>query len=126
MQHWAEIGYSLYSNFWRTTTSFQRRTTSYDIVRRRIDVETSSCVHWVSGEPHKLVSITPSLAAQQSIHPPIHYLIKRQSCHHIETSQLICRANHLTGFYMMANFSFNELIPGIQHCIKLLKFCFLV
>ena len=23
--------------------------------------------------------------------------------HHIETSQLICTANHLTGFYMMGN-----------------------
>ena len=23
--------------------------------------------------------------------------------HHIETSQLICSANHLTGFYMMGN-----------------------
>ena len=23
--------------------------------------------------------------------------------HHIETSQLICRANQLTGFYMMEN-----------------------
>ena len=32
------------------------------------------------------------------------------SCHHIETSQLICRANQLTGFYMMATLAFNELI----------------
>ena len=31
------------------------------------------------------------------------YLIKRQNYHHIETSQLICRANQLTGFYMMGN-----------------------
>ena len=36
-------------------------------------------------------------------------LIKRQSCHHIETSQLICRANQLTGFYMMTTLAFNEL-----------------
>ena len=36
-------------------------------------------------------------------------LIKRQSCHHTETSQLICRANQLTGFYMMATLAFNEL-----------------
>ena len=36
-------------------------------------------------------------------------LIKRQSFHHTETSQLICRANQLTGFYMMATLSFNEL-----------------
>ena len=34
---------------------------------------------------------------------------KRQSCHHIETSQLVCRANQLTGFYMMATLAFNEL-----------------
>ena len=27
----------------------------------------------------------------------------------IETSQLICRANQLTGFYMMATLAFNEL-----------------
>ena len=32
-------------------------------------------------------------------------LIKRQSCHHIETSQLI-----IDWFYMMATLAFNELI----------------
>ena len=32
-----------------------------------------------------------------------------ESCHHIETSQLICKANQLTGFYMMATLPFNEL-----------------
>ena len=37
-------------------------------------------------------------------------LIKHQSCHHIETSQLICRANQLTGLYMMLTLAFNELI----------------
>ena len=36
-------------------------------------------------------------------------LIKRQSCHHIETSQLICTANQLTGVYMMATVAFTEL-----------------
>ena len=36
-------------------------------------------------------------------------LIKRQSCYHTETSQLICRVNQLTGFYMMATLAFNEL-----------------
>ena len=36
--------------------------------------------------------------------------IKRQHCYHIETSQLISRANQLTGFYMMATLAFNELI----------------
>ena len=37
------------------------------------------------------------------------YLIKPQSCQHIETSQLICFANQLTGFYMMATLAFNDL-----------------
>ena len=37
-------------------------------------------------------------------------LIKRQSCHHIETRQLICSANQLTDFYLMATLAFNELI----------------
>ena len=35
---------------------------------------------------------------------------KRQSCHPIETCQLICR---LTGFYMMATLTFNELIYAL-------------
>ena len=35
--------------------------------------------------------------------------IKRQSCHHIGTSQLVSRANQLTGFYMIATLAFNEL-----------------
>ena len=41
---------------------------------------------------------------------PIKYkLIKRQNCHHIQISQLICSANQLTGFYMMTTLAFNEL-----------------
>ena len=36
-------------------------------------------------------------------------LIKGQSCYHRETSQLICFANHSTGFYMMPVLVFNEL-----------------
>ena len=34
---------------------------------------------------------------------------QKSRCHHIETSQLICSANRLTGFYMMAILAFNEL-----------------
>ena len=44
-----------------------------------------------------------------------HELIKRQSCHHMETSQLIYRANQLTGFYMMATLVFNGLKPKIEN-----------
>ena len=35
--------------------------------------------------------------------------IKCQCCPHIETSQLICTANQLTGFYMRATLAFNGL-----------------
>ena len=35
--------------------------------------------------------------------------MKRQSCHHVETIQLICFANQFTGFYMIATLAFNEL-----------------
>ena len=41
---------------------------------------------------------------------PLFKLIKRLSCHPIETSQLICKANQLSGIYMMATWAFNELI----------------
>ena len=41
---------------------------------------------------------------------PSYQLIKHQSCHHIETTQLICSANHLTDFYMVTTLTFNELI----------------
>ena len=44
----------------------------------------------------------------QEIHFNGDQLIKRQSCYHIENSQLICRANQLTGFYMMTILAFNE------------------
>ena len=37
--------------------------------------------------------------------------MKCQSCHHTETSQLICSANRLTGFCMMATLVFNDLRP---------------
>ena len=36
--------------------------------------------------------------------------IKCQCCPHIETSQLICTANQLTGFYMRETLPFNGLI----------------
>ena len=52
-------------------------------------------------------------------------LIKGQSCHHIETNQLICCTNQLTGVYMMTTLVFNGLIrtykfivPGYRYCIK--------
>ena len=37
------------------------------------------------------------------------YHIKRHSYHHIEIRPLICSANQLTRFYMMATIAFNEL-----------------
>ena len=37
-------------------------------------------------------------------------LIKCQSCRLIETSQLICRANQLIGFYMMATLAFSSIL----------------
>ena len=36
--------------------------------------------------------------------------IKRQSCHHIETTQLTSFANQLIGFSMVATLAFNESI----------------
>ena len=46
--------------------------------------------------------------------------------HHIETGQLICRANQLTGFYMVATLASNELIlfPKDRK-IKNITSCFL-
>ena len=38
--------------------------------------------------------------------------MKRQNCHHIETSQLICSGNQLTGFYMMVTLAFNVLVKN--------------
>ena len=40
---------------------------------------------------------------------------KRQSCRPIETSQLICRANQMTGFYMIVILAFNKLKGGPQN-----------
>ena len=37
-------------------------------------------------------------------------LIKHQSSHHAETSQLICRGNQLNGFYMVVTLAFNQLM----------------
>ena len=52
-----------------------------------------------------------------------------QCCLNIETSQLTCRSNHLTGFYMRATLAFNRLIQcekfGVTHfkCELTSKFC---
>ena len=40
----------------------------------------------------------------------MYYLIKGQSCYHIENNQLICSENQLSGFYMMTALGFNELM----------------
>ena len=39
---------------------------------------------------------------------------KHQCSHHIETSQLNCRANQLTGFYMMGTLMFSRCIEREQ------------
>ena len=41
--------------------------------------------------------------------------MKHQCCQHIETSQLICSANPLTGFYMMATLALNELSTSLGY-----------
>ena len=38
--------------------------------------------------------------------------------HQIETSQLICKGNQLTGFYMMATLGINELSQPTFTCSK--------
>ena len=40
--------------------------------------------------------------------------IKCQCCTHIETIQLICCANQLTGFYMNATLVFNGLTDSLK------------
>ena len=42
----------------------------------------------------------------------------RRSCHHIQTIQLICFVNPLTGFFMMASLTFNELIFSVLFFVK--------
>ena len=42
-----------------------------------------------------------------------YYAIKCQCCLHIETSQLICFANRLAGFYMRATLALNGLIRSL-------------
>ena len=60
-----------------------------------------------------------SIYTFESSSPEVFYenvvlLVKSQSFHHIETSQLICRVNQSTGFYMIVTLAFNKLkIPNI-------------
>ena len=42
--------------------------------------------------------------------------IKRQNCHQVDTNQLIYSANQLTGFYIMATLTINELINKTTKC----------
>ena len=44
--------------------------------------------------------------------------IKCQCCPHIETSQLICCPNQLTGFYTRATLALNKLNKNGCHLIK--------
>ena len=54
-----------------------------------------------------LCSTTPHClsAVRYLLHEPF----TCQCCPHVETSQLICTANQLSGFYMRATFAFNGL-----------------
>ena len=47
--------------------------------------------------------------------------MKRQSCHHMETSQFICSADQLTGFYMIVTLTFNELRTYLPSCENSLR-----
>ena len=46
-------------------------------------------------------------------------LIKRQSRHHTEISQLICSPDQLTGFYVIVTLAFNEFL-GIKKLLGLI------
>ena len=51
--------------------------------------------------------------------------MKYQCCHHIETSQLICYANQLTGFYLRAKLTFYGLsvIMVLREFVCAVIFC---
>ena len=57
-----------------------------------------------SGSPLHFYSIRKNIENKNLNQP-----IKCQCCPHTETSQMICRANQLTGFYMGATLAFNGL-----------------
>ena len=46
-----------------------------------------------------------------------------KGCPHIETSQLICKANQLTGFYMRVTLALNGLIEFLIFVKPYLDFC---
>ena len=48
--------------------------------------------------------------------------IKCQCCPHMETSQLICCANQLTGFYMRATLALNGPTPEVSYNLFSLYF----
>ena len=57
------------------------------------------------------IHINPLFRNKPALNKRSNWLIKRESCHHIETSQLI-KANQLTGFYMMVTLAVNELMAN--------------
>ena len=61
----------------------------------------------------KSMSCTEYLCGRQSESNNTHISRRKiltHCCPHIETSQLICKANQLTGFYMRATLAFNGLM----------------
>ena len=58
--------------------------------------------------------IPPQIHGRVLNMPPI----KCQCCPHIETSQLICCANQVTGFYMRATFVFNLLRQFAEYFLQ--------
>ena len=53
-----------------------------------------------------------------------HLLSQCHCCPHIETSQLICTANQLTGFYMRATLTLNGLREKLKCCGQTMGFFF--
>ena len=63
---------------------------------------------------HKMYNSLTKFSKEKGINIFEYQLIKRQSCHHIETPQLIYSANKLTDFYMMATLAFNAVTAAFH------------
>ena len=68
-----------------------------------------------------MVPSLPLLSCESSVSVKKKTLTEKNN---IETSQLIYRANQLTGFYMVVNLAYNELKAYLRPCQKSTMKCF--
>ena len=108
---------AFYRNKLKSTETVNRSILKQSYVWAFYEKSTFSCtIRFWSNVYNRTKGVKKILRNERIYWNQAYELIQRRSCHHIEISQLIRRANLLTDFYIIAILLFNELISS--YCLS--------